>query len=137
MRSPVLVGLMALSITASGLVGAASAQPRPPHHDREREHARYNPPPPPPGWNQRQWDYRQRYVYRYPERRDDHSDAIIAGVLGFVLGAAIAGSQQEQQAVRSRLEDPNWIAYCARKYRSFDPNSGTYLGYDGLRHYCR
>jgi len=30
----------------------------------------------------------------------------------------------------------NWIASCARRFRSFDPASGTYLGYDGYRHYC-
>ena len=27
-------------------------------------------------------------------------------------------------------------AYCAQQYRSYDPASGTYLGYDGLRHPC-
>jgi hypothetical protein len=27
-------------------------------------------------------------------------------------------------------------AYCAQRYRSYDPASGTYLGYDGLRHPC-
>jgi len=27
-------------------------------------------------------------------------------------------------------------SYCAQRYRSFDPASGTYLGYDGLRHPC-
>jgi hypothetical protein len=27
-------------------------------------------------------------------------------------------------------------AYCARRYRSYDPASGTYLGFDGLRHSC-
>jgi hypothetical protein len=26
--------------------------------------------------------------------------------------------------------------YCAQTYRSYDPASGTYLGYDGLRHPC-
>jgi hypothetical protein len=26
--------------------------------------------------------------------------------------------------------------YCMQRYRSYDPNSGTYLGYDGLRHPC-
>jgi len=26
--------------------------------------------------------------------------------------------------------------YCAQRYRSYDPSSGTYLGYDGLRHPC-
>jgi hypothetical protein len=27
-------------------------------------------------------------------------------------------------------------AYCAQRYRSYDPRSGTFLGYDGLRHPC-
>ena len=28
------------------------------------------------------------------------------------------------------------VAYCSRRYRSYDPASGTFLGYDGLRHSC-
>jgi hypothetical protein len=28
------------------------------------------------------------------------------------------------------------VAYCMQTYRSYDPQSGTYLGYDGLRHPC-
>ena len=27
-------------------------------------------------------------------------------------------------------------AYCIQRFRSYDPESGTYLGYDGLRHPC-
>jgi hypothetical protein len=27
-------------------------------------------------------------------------------------------------------------AYCAQRYKSYDPASGTYLGRDGLRHPC-
>jgi len=27
-------------------------------------------------------------------------------------------------------------AYCMQRYRSYDPASGTYLGYDGIRHPC-
>jgi len=27
-------------------------------------------------------------------------------------------------------------AYCARRYRSYDPATGTFLGYDGVRHPC-
>jgi len=26
--------------------------------------------------------------------------------------------------------------YCAQRYQSYDPSTGTYLGYDGLRHPC-
>jgi hypothetical protein len=28
------------------------------------------------------------------------------------------------------------VAYCMQRFRSYDPASGTYLGYDGLRHPC-
>ncbi|MBA4094828.1 MAG: BA14K family protein, partial [Candidatus Accumulibacter sp.] len=28
------------------------------------------------------------------------------------------------------------VEYCRRTYRSYDVRSGTYLGYDGLRHPC-
>ena len=28
------------------------------------------------------------------------------------------------------------IAYCWRRFKSYDPRSGTYLGYDGYRHPC-
>lgn len=31
---------------------------------------------------------------------------------------------------------PN-AAYCAQRYKSYDPNSGTFLGYDGQRHPCQ
>ena len=29
------------------------------------------------------------------------------------------------------------LSYCAARYQSFDPASGTFLGDDGYRHYCR
>jgi BA14K-like protein len=28
------------------------------------------------------------------------------------------------------------VAYCMQRFRSYDPYSGTYLGYDGFRHPC-
>lgn len=28
------------------------------------------------------------------------------------------------------------VSWCEARYRSYDPASGTYLGYDGLRHPC-
>jgi hypothetical protein len=28
------------------------------------------------------------------------------------------------------------VAYCMRRFKSYDPRSGTYLGYDGYRHPC-
>jgi hypothetical protein len=34
-------------------------------------------------------------------------------------------------------QDDDWIASCRQRYRSFDSASGTYVGFDGYRHYCR
>ena len=31
---------------------------------------------------------------------------------------------------------PGAVEYCLRRFRSYDPYSGTYLGYDGYRHPC-
>ena len=28
------------------------------------------------------------------------------------------------------------VGYCMRRFRSYDPRSGTYRGSDGLRHHC-
>jgi hypothetical protein len=30
----------------------------------------------------------------------------------------------------------NAAAYCASRYKSYDPSTGTFLGYDGARHPC-
>ena len=32
--------------------------------------------------------------------------------------------------------DDSAVAYCMRRFKSYDPISGTYLGYDGYRHPC-
>jgi len=32
--------------------------------------------------------------------------------------------------------DGDSVAYCQQRFRSYDPASGTYLGYDGMRHSC-
>jgi len=34
------------------------------------------------------------------------------------------------------VSSENDVAYCEQRYHSYDPASGTYLGYDGLRHPC-
>jgi hypothetical protein len=31
---------------------------------------------------------------------------------------------------------PDWYDYCADRYRSFNERTGTYTGYDGLKHFC-
>ena len=86
------------------------------------------------------WDRsrgRGYYDRTYGRQYRDNDSAIAAGFLGFVLGAAITGSANERAYADSRLADSGWVGNCSRRFRSFDPGSGTYLGYDGYRHYCR
>jgi hypothetical protein len=90
---------------------------------------------------QRRSSERDRWAQNYQrrgnrDRRDSNdSSALIAGIIGFALGAAIVGSQQ--QAEHARTADQSWDSYCAKKYRSYDRRSRTYLGTDGVRHYCQ
>ncbi len=47
------------------------------------------------------------------------------------------GSQQPDVSYSEvQPDDGISIAYCQQTYRSYDVTSGTYLGYDGLRHPC-
>lgn len=32
---------------------------------------------------------------------------------------------------------PGWYRYCSQRYRSFDSQSGTFVGYDGREYFCR
>lgn len=81
---------------------------------------------------------RSRYGYHgRPYRRVDPGAAAAAGIVGLATGAIIGGAIANQGApARVQTVDPNYIQYCSQKYRSFDPASGTYLGYDGQRHRC-
>ncbi len=81
---------------------------------------------------------RRQYVYRDGryEPQDNTGAAFAGGILGFILGAAIAGSSNDQTYYDSHRNDRGWRYRCARHYRSFDYRTGTYLGYDGYRHYC-
>jgi hypothetical protein len=57
-----------------------------------------------------------------------------------LLGGAIIGSQYPYYgsgyATYPQDGGGGSSAYCASRFKSYNPASGTYLGYDGLRHPC-
>jgi hypothetical protein len=65
---------------------------------------------------------------------------------GFVAGALIGGALAAPYAYGYPVyNEPAYaevpvegdaVSYCMSRYRSYDPASGTFLGYDGLRHPC-
>jgi hypothetical protein len=66
---------------------------------------------------------------------------IAAGVIGgLIIGGAIADSHRHHD---DYYDGPppddvpdDAVAYCMHRFKSYDPDSGTYLGYDGYRHPC-
>jgi hypothetical protein len=81
-------------------------------------------------------DYGRRHY-----RRGGSGDAVGAGILGLALGAVVLGalaSQAQAQAAPPppATTDPQLAAYCARRFPSYDPMSGTYLTRAGERIVC-
>ena len=72
------------------------------------------------------------------------------GIAGALIGGAIIGATQPSNGYYRRggyYAYPGYAAvapypigdavpYCMRRFRSYDPMSGTYLGFDGYRHAC-
>jgi hypothetical protein len=66
---------------------------------------------------------------------------------GAIIGGAIIGATQPYGYYGYSGYDPGYayaapyaggsqVGYCQQRFRSYDPSSGTYLGFDGLRHPC-
>ncbi len=112
------------------------------------------------------WREGDTYEYRKPRRhhRDHGRDAVVGGALGLATGLIIGGAIASQPRYEERrvyvepdyYPEPeprviyrqpvvmpsyepwtqSWYDYCAQRYRSFNPNSGTFVGYDGREHFC-
>jgi hypothetical protein len=81
---------------------------------------------------------RPYYGGRYYGHGYGYGGAAAAGIAGLATGAIIGGAlaAQAQPAPTYVVPGGGGDAYCAQRYRSYDPGSGTFLGYDGLRHPC-
>ena len=116
MRTKIMAGIAALAIAASSVVATTPAQAR---------------------WHGGGWYggwHHGGYGYGWGP-----------ALGGFAAGAIIGGAL----AARPYYYGPGYgyppgyayapggaVAYCAQRFRSYDPGSGTYLGYDGYRHPC-
>ncbi len=74
---------------------------------------------------------RRAYPYRsriYPNRSR-----------AYVAPRRYVGQPQRVPPTKTGLAPftPAWTAYCARKFKSFNPNTGTYLAYSGKYRFCR
>ena len=69
-------------------------------------------------------------------------DSIATGLFGFgfgaILGSAIANSNNNARVI-GRVGDGNYsahVAACYDRYRSYDEETDSFMGYDGVRHRC-
>jgi hypothetical protein len=68
----------------------------------------------------------------YGYRGGGGNGALIGGLAaGAIIGGAIAAGAAQQNAQAQQNAN-----YCAQRYRSYDPQSGTYLNNDGNRYAC-
>lgn len=71
--------------------------------------------------------YYRRGYYRGHHYHHNNGGAVAAGaIIGLAAGAIAANA----------AAGGNAVSYCSQRFRSYDPASGTYLGYDGYRHSC-
>ncbi|MEQ8482303.1 MAG: BA14K family protein [Hoeflea sp.] len=98
-----------------------------------------------------------RHVYRGYRNHNDAAAAAIIGLgVGAIIGGAIANSHNNSRVIHRPAPAPrpyrehrvnsggggfepwtkSWYRYCSNKYRSFNPSTGTFRGYDGRDHFC-
>jgi hypothetical protein len=92
-----------------------------------------------PRGNYRHRNYRRGYYGGY-----NNGAAIVTGIIGLGTLLAIANSNRRYADYDDgyygngyRSGSPEWIAACARKYRSFEPRTGLYTTYSGYKRRCR
>lgn len=103
----------AIGFGVGALFGGALAQPRyyePRPYYYQPAPQYYRPAPPPPVYYQPAPVYRPAPVYVQP-----------------ATGSGYRPEPWTQE----------WYAYCDNRYRSFNPQTGYFMGYDGQYHFCR
>lgn len=111
-------GATAVSVTAAALLAMAPAAMARDYHHGHRHHHRY-----------------------YHHQHRDH-DNVGAGIAGFAAGAILGGAlashphRRDYYAYQPGPDYSRSVRWCMHHYRSYDPRTETYLGYDGYRHHC-
>ncbi|MGE0241485.1 MAG: BA14K family protein [Parvibaculaceae bacterium] len=75
---------------------------------------------------------------RYREAYDEaYADCMDRERIAYVPRQRTVVTRVETIGVRPEVGSDEWIAYCSAKYRSFDPDTGTYVTYEGDAVPCR
>lgn len=121
MRTKLTAVAMALAVGATGLLIGAS-----PADAQWRRNGGY--------YGGYYGGYNGGYGYRRYNRGYNNGGALLGGLAaGAIIGGALTA---QPRYYGSRGYGGRAVAYCMRRFKSYDPGSGTYLGYDGYRHPC-
>lgn len=86
--------------------------------------------------------YDQGYRRSYGGRQYYRDNGPVGAAAGVVGGAAETAGAVATAPFRAFDNRDSYAmasqgdSYCAQRYRSYDPASGTFMGYDGQRHPC-
>lgn len=91
-----------------------------------------------PLWGPGYDDGYPRYAYQPGYAPNDADGPAYAPTYAYGEGPAVYGPAAPASGTVVAQADGSGdaAAYCAAHFKSFDPASGTYLGYDGVRHSC-
>jgi len=132
---------------------AAHSQPRQSNRDRGINQPRYGdgggqrsrPYSGPPA---RGWGYGRGYGGGFWPGRGyggEFTGGILGGIVGGAIGSIFAPEpeppvvivQQPPPSEGPAAWSPEWFAYCTARYKSFEPQTGTFTGYDGIKYFCK
>jgi hypothetical protein len=77
-----------------------------------------------------------------------HGSSLGAGLLGFGIGAIVGSALTPREVYVAPPPpaypvsygppawSPEWYSYCSYRYRTFNPRTGYFIGYDGYPHFC-
>jgi len=117
-----------------------------------------------PGWDRGGWGRPYYYRDRHRDHGDAVAAGVIGLAAGALIGSALSQPQPTYVQPAAPVYAPpppppayypaaparqvtyyragyepwsrGWYQYCTDRYRSFNPNTGTYRGYDGRDHFC-
>ncbi len=142
-----------IGLTAGAIIGGIAAD----NHARRHRHYNSAPPPYRPRSYRRSVTVYDEYEPEYYEYKEDYNDPPYRNYgsnryerrdyRGYdgrstkrrstERRSYSGNSRQASYGAAPRPWTDAWYRYCAKKYRSFDPNSGTFQPYEGRRRMCR
>ncbi len=89
-------------------------------------------------WGNYYYGHRDSGHYGHRHAHSNNGAAAVIGIIG--LGAALAIANAQKNNAHTDVHQsgsPEWIAACARKYRSFEPHTGYYTTHSGYKRQCQ